>query len=212
MAGESSARSTPTPLRRRIHLLERAASRSFTTAESSTRNGDDDEEEEDDGELISPPTSFEAVYEEGELEEEDDDDEEHTSTVRGEAPHEEEEEDDDGPPASRPWYKPSLSVLIALAPPIGNWLTGGDHLKDFCCSYCLYFISTSSSRCPGACTTRPVRAAHPPPPWPPPHPHRRPCQILTPHLELSCSSLPPRAPPRRPPPPLPRLLLHLQYR
>ncbi|KAJ7833004.1 hypothetical protein B0H14DRAFT_2801682, partial [Mycena olivaceomarginata] len=26
--------------------------------------------------------------------------------------------------------KPSVPVLLALAPPIGNWLTGGDHLKD----------------------------------------------------------------------------------
>ncbi|KAJ7657693.1 hypothetical protein DFH06DRAFT_1196946, partial [Mycena polygramma] len=33
-------------------------------------------------------------------------------------------------PDARPWYKPSIPVLLALAPPIGNWLTGGDHLKD----------------------------------------------------------------------------------
>ncbi|KAJ7622483.1 hypothetical protein FB45DRAFT_753270 [Roridomyces roridus] len=34
------------------------------------------------------------------------------------------------PPTSSSWYKPSYTVLLALAPPIANWLTGGDHLKD----------------------------------------------------------------------------------
>ncbi|KAK6977246.1 hypothetical protein R3P38DRAFT_3476671 [Favolaschia claudopus] len=38
------------------------------------------------------------------------------------------DDDEHGPP--RPWYKPSLPIVFALAPPIGNWITGGDHLKD----------------------------------------------------------------------------------
>ncbi|KAJ7833007.1 hypothetical protein B0H14DRAFT_1170116 [Mycena olivaceomarginata] len=33
-------------------------------------------------------------------------------------------------PPPHAWYKPSVPVLLALAPPIGNWLTGGDHVKD----------------------------------------------------------------------------------
>ncbi|KAJ7787548.1 hypothetical protein B0H14DRAFT_2952955, partial [Mycena olivaceomarginata] len=50
---------------------------------------------------------------------------------------EDEDEDEDGgeedyhdTPAPHPWYKSSVPVLLALAPPIGNWLTGGDHVKD----------------------------------------------------------------------------------
>ncbi|KAJ7875476.1 hypothetical protein B0H14DRAFT_3130660 [Mycena olivaceomarginata] len=137
----SSARAPPAtnPLRRRMHLLERAASRSFTTAESSTRNGDveDDDDEFELGSAgegdnaQSPPTSFEGGY----------DDEEAAETVahHEEDAREEDEEDEasDGgedhyhdTPAPHPWYKPSVPVLLALAPPIGNWLTGGDHVKD----------------------------------------------------------------------------------
>jgi hypothetical protein len=129
-----------------MHLLERPASRSFTTAESSTRNGDveDDEDEFELGSAgegdnaQSPPTSFEAGYDE------DDAQEEAGSVAETAARHEEdgrEEDDEDSDengseehyhdtPAPHPWYKPSVPVLLALAPPIGNWLTGGDHVKD----------------------------------------------------------------------------------
>ncbi|KAJ7938558.1 hypothetical protein B0H13DRAFT_2301589 [Mycena leptocephala] len=52
-------------------------------------------------------------------------------TLERPAPHTPPHDNDDShPPAARPWYQPSLPVLLALAPPIGNWLTGGDHLKD----------------------------------------------------------------------------------
>ncbi|KAJ7833010.1 hypothetical protein B0H14DRAFT_3142700 [Mycena olivaceomarginata] len=82
----------------------------------------------------SPPTSFEGEY----------DDEEAGSGAETAARHEagreedeDEDEDSDGgeehypdTPAPHPWYKPSVPVLLALAPPIGNWLTGGDHVKD----------------------------------------------------------------------------------
>ncbi|KAJ6458828.1 hypothetical protein C8R47DRAFT_1226857 [Mycena vitilis] len=45
--------------------------------------------------------------------------------------HEEDEVEREGYDTldARPWYKPSIPVLLALAPPIGNWLTGGDHLR-----------------------------------------------------------------------------------
>lgn len=33
------------------------------------------------------------------------------------------------PGASKAWYEFDLAVIIALASPIGNWLTGGDHVK-----------------------------------------------------------------------------------
>ncbi|KAJ7937687.1 hypothetical protein B0H13DRAFT_2302517 [Mycena leptocephala] len=51
----------------------------------------------------------------------------HPAAPSTSTPH---DNDDSHPPAARPWYQPSLPVLLALAPPIGNWLTGGDHLKD----------------------------------------------------------------------------------
>ncbi|KAJ6600352.1 hypothetical protein DFH09DRAFT_1355661 [Mycena vulgaris] len=126
MTGESSARLSSTPLRRRMHILERA-SRSFTTAESSTRNGDD---EDDMQPLPSPPTSHD-VYEEEDEEEEEQGSSGDDGFAQRAAPLEAHQGEDSYPlPEANPWYKPSIPVLIALAPPIGNWLTGGDHIKD----------------------------------------------------------------------------------
>ncbi|KAF9238459.1 hypothetical protein BU15DRAFT_88321 [Melanogaster broomeanus] len=34
------------------------------------------------------------------------------------------------PPLSPAWYEFDLSVMLALVSPIGNWLTGGDHVKN----------------------------------------------------------------------------------
>jgi hypothetical protein len=35
------------------------------------------------------------------------------------------------PPSTRTsWYEFDLSVVVALVSPIGNWLTGGDHVKN----------------------------------------------------------------------------------
>lgn len=33
-------------------------------------------------------------------------------------------------PTSRAWYEFDLAVVAALVSPIGNWLTGGDHIKN----------------------------------------------------------------------------------
>ncbi|KAF8153824.1 hypothetical protein B0H34DRAFT_719260 [Crassisporium funariophilum] len=33
-------------------------------------------------------------------------------------------------PATRAWYEFDLAVVVALVSPIGNWLTGGDHVKN----------------------------------------------------------------------------------
>ncbi|KAJ7875480.1 hypothetical protein B0H14DRAFT_3437035 [Mycena olivaceomarginata] len=176
----SSARAPPAKnaLRRRMHLLERAASRSFTTAESSTRNGDI-EDEDDEFELgsagegdnaQSPPTSFEGGYE----------DEEAAETVAhheedGREEEDEEDEDEDGgeeyyhdTPAPHPWYKPSAPVLLALAPPIGNWLTGGDHVKDLLLLLLLVFYLHQIS--PGPSIMPPAPAARPPRVTPTPTP------------------------------------------
>jgi hypothetical protein len=115
--------------------------RSFTTAESST---DDEFELGSEGEgdnAQSPPTSFEGWYE----------DEEAAETVshheEGAREEEDEDEDSDGgeehyhdTPAPHAWYKPSFPVLLALAPPIGNWLTGGDHVKDLLLLLLVFYL------------------------------------------------------------------------
>ena len=31
---------------------------------------------------------------------------------------------------TRAWYEFDLAVVVALVSPVGNWLTGGDHVKD----------------------------------------------------------------------------------
>lgn len=33
-------------------------------------------------------------------------------------------------PNTRAWYEFDLAVVVALVSPIGNWLTGGDHIKN----------------------------------------------------------------------------------
>jgi hypothetical protein len=33
-------------------------------------------------------------------------------------------------PNTRSWYEFDLAVVVALVSPIGNWLTGGDHVKN----------------------------------------------------------------------------------
>ncbi|KAJ7787545.1 hypothetical protein B0H14DRAFT_3892996 [Mycena olivaceomarginata] len=78
----------------------------------------------------SPPTSFEAGYEDEEAAETVAHHEEDAREEEEEEDEDEDEEDYHDTPAPHPWYKPSVPVLLALAPPIGNWLTGGDHVKD----------------------------------------------------------------------------------
>ncbi|KAJ7737178.1 hypothetical protein DFH07DRAFT_985756 [Mycena maculata] len=135
MVVETSARVSSTPLRRRMHILERA-SHSFTTAESTTRNGDADDESEDMPPLPSPPTSHEYGYDEEEEEEQEQvsngEDAGTSGTPQSAASFAKTHKEDEEHPLHTPgpWYKPSYPVLFALVSPIGNWLTGGDHLKD----------------------------------------------------------------------------------
>ncbi|KAJ7787761.1 hypothetical protein B0H14DRAFT_276842 [Mycena olivaceomarginata] len=141
--------------------LERAASRSFTTAESSTRNGDveDDDEFElgsagEGDNAQSPPTSFEAGHA---------DEEAGSGAETAARDEEDEDEDEDGgedhyheTPAPHPWYKPALPVLLTLAPPIGNWLTGGDHVKDLLLLLLLVFYLHQIVEVPDPSTTPPA--------------------------------------------------------
>jgi hypothetical protein len=48
----------------------------------------------------------------------------HTRNLRRRSPQR-----DPMSPQSRAWYEFDLAVVVALVSPIGNWLTGGDHIK-----------------------------------------------------------------------------------
>ena len=39
-------------------------------------------------------------------------------------------DDDSSPTRSRAWYEFDLAVVVALVSPVGNWVTGGDHIKN----------------------------------------------------------------------------------
>ncbi|KAJ7787551.1 hypothetical protein B0H14DRAFT_3505348 [Mycena olivaceomarginata] len=144
------------PLQRRTHLRERAASRSFTTAESSTRNGeveDDDDEFElgsagEGDNAQSPPPSFEAGTG-GRRTRRIQIQMKSTTTIR--------------PP------RPPSPVLLALAPPIGNWFTGGDHVKDLLLVFYLQIIEVPWSLYHAARPRRPPapRETNPDPPTSP---------------------------------------------
>ncbi|KAJ7438662.1 hypothetical protein B0H11DRAFT_2293778 [Mycena galericulata] len=111
-----SSSSTPSVLCQRIHALERVHGRAFTatTADSSsTRFGDGsdlDIDMEVDGCGWGGVTHVCVA-----------------ADVRG---RKRTGAEDDPVRNPRAWYQPSLPVLLALAPPIGNWLTGGDHVKN----------------------------------------------------------------------------------
>ena len=46
--------------------------------------------------------------------------------------HRRQTRDDSTPmsPHSKAWYEFDLAVVVALVSPVGNWLTGGDHIKN----------------------------------------------------------------------------------
>lgn len=42
---------------------------------------------------------------------------------------------------SRAWYEFDLAVLVALVSPVGNWLTGGDHIKNlFLIMFLIFYL------------------------------------------------------------------------
>ncbi|KAK7022514.1 hypothetical protein R3P38DRAFT_2961237 [Favolaschia claudopus] len=189
-ARPSSSSSTNALRKRGYHLLERA-SRSLTAAESSARSDDendrDNEREEESQSLPSPVTSYEETGYHDEEEGAEDDEEEGEKAAPGAL-------DDDGIPppadahltgyfqddetgeiddedgAARPWYKPSLPIILALAPPIGNWLTGGDHLKDLVLLLLLIFYLHQLVEVPWSLyrSARPKRSPTPSTPTPSP--------------------------------------------
>ncbi|KAK7022509.1 hypothetical protein R3P38DRAFT_2961206, partial [Favolaschia claudopus] len=141
-ARPSSASSTNILRQRGYHLPERA-SHSFTAAETNARSDGSDNDNVNDQEESRSLPSPTGYYDEEEGAEDDEGEGEKAAPgaldddsgppaadahLIGYFQADEIDDDEHGPP--RPWYKPSLPIILALAPPIGNWLTGGDHLKD----------------------------------------------------------------------------------
>ncbi|KAJ6617181.1 hypothetical protein B0H10DRAFT_2034435 [Mycena sp. CBHHK59/15] len=123
MSAETIARVSVSALRRRIHMLGGASARSLASTDTLTVRSDFIGAGPAEDAFTSPATSYE--YDEC-----DDEIEEEVSDGGGETAELNYEEELSDPPAPPAWYQPSLPVLAALAPPIGNWLTGGDHVKD----------------------------------------------------------------------------------
>ncbi|KAK6977231.1 hypothetical protein R3P38DRAFT_3295541 [Favolaschia claudopus] len=189
-ARPSSSSSSTNALRKRgYHLLERA-SRSFTAAEPNARSDDEndnDNEQEESQSLPSPVTSYEETgyhdEEEGAEDDAEGDEDEKAAPgaldadgspaaadahLTGYFQDDEIDDDEHGPP--RPWYKPSLPIILALAPPIGNWLTGGDHLKDLVLLLLLIFYLHQLIEIPWSLyrSARPRRSPTPSTPTPSP--------------------------------------------
>ncbi|KAL4071304.1 hypothetical protein V8B97DRAFT_1871274 [Scleroderma yunnanense] len=67
--------------------------------------------------------------------------------------------------SSRAWYEFDLSVMVALASPVGNWLTGGDHVKNLFLILLLIFYLHQLIEVPWSLyqLSRPRRRAFSPP-------------------------------------------------
>ncbi|KAF7309954.1 OTU domain-containing protein [Mycena indigotica] len=134
MASSSRASTSATPLRRRTHTLNNR--RSSSTA-SSTIRPDESTDQEADETLPSPPTSLVEEENDTETEQYADDEGDEEQAALPDAGNESEDEIEEY--HHRPWYKPSLPVLLPLAASFGNWLTGGDQLKDIALLLLLMF-------------------------------------------------------------------------
>ncbi|KAF8809930.1 hypothetical protein BYT27DRAFT_7135760 [Phlegmacium glaucopus] len=146
MSTKISAVQPEMPLRRRIRILERASSlssladakiipemkhhdsvediapSSFTDYESRSDTSGSDNEGEKAGEKDERPKGLEKPEQSRHL----------RPTVDTTNVHRRHTHDDSDPmsPYSRAWYEFDLAVVVALVSPVGNWLTGGDHIKN----------------------------------------------------------------------------------
>ncbi|KAI3603907.1 hypothetical protein WG66_004412 [Moniliophthora roreri] len=125
----SQAQST---LRRRMHVLENAhkqASRREETQTEETVLSHTDYES-----ASGSDSSGEHIEEEENHEEDVEVDREQPSLHRSVSEEHERRRTEPIPSHSLPddsaWYKFDLTVVAALVSPIGNWLTGGDHIKN----------------------------------------------------------------------------------
>lgn len=121
------------PLRKRISALERASS--LAADAKIIPEMKHDESVEDIG-LSSFTTDYESQSDTSGSGNDDDKAGEEHEHPEGLEEHEHSRhrhhthDDDSSPTRSRAWYEFDLAVLVALVSPAGNWLTGGDHVKD----------------------------------------------------------------------------------
>lgn len=138
MVAETTAKPTQKPLRRRMHILERA--QSLSSIASSDTNSPVMTKAEDgaDETAQSSPTDYETDSESS-------DDMGHegsdapskasaqpTPLPRIDTSRQYADASSSSPvsASTRAWYEFDLAVVVALVSPIGNWLTGGDHIKN----------------------------------------------------------------------------------
>ena len=128
----SSAIRPEMPLRKRIRALERASSLAADAKIIPDMKHDDSVED-------IAPSSFTTDYESqtdtsGSENDDDKVGEEHghpeVLEEHEHSPHRRTHDDDLSPYRSRAWYEFDLAVVVALVSPVGNWLTGGDHIKN----------------------------------------------------------------------------------
>ena len=124
----TSAIRSEMPLRKRIRALERASSLAADAQIIPEMKHDDSVED-------IAPSSFTTDYESqsdtsGSYNDDDKAGEEHPEGLE-EHEHSRHRHihDGDSTPRSRAWYEFDLAVVVALVSPVGNWLTGGDHVK-----------------------------------------------------------------------------------
>ena len=122
------------PLRKRMRVLERASSLSSLAADAKIIP---DMKHHDSVEDIAPSsfTDYESGSDTSGSENGDDKVGEEHGQPEGleeheHSPHRRRSRDDSSPTTrSRAWYEFDLAVVVALVSPVGNWLTGGDHIK-----------------------------------------------------------------------------------
>ena len=135
----------PASLRKRSRILQKAHS-TKQTAGSPDSNGIaiPDTKAKRADKAVSPesPTVYESPEEVSDYDEEQSEAEEMYEQEQASKPHRRptlntaglERRSSQDPelmsPTSRAWYEFDLAVVVALVSPIGNWLTGGDHVKN----------------------------------------------------------------------------------
>jgi hypothetical protein len=121
------------PLRKRISALERASSLAADAKIIPEMKHDDSLED------IAPSsftTDYESQSDTSGSDNGDDKVDEEQEHPEGLEEHEHSrhrrhsQDDDYSSTRSRAWYEFDLAVVVALVSPVGNWLTGGDHIKN----------------------------------------------------------------------------------
>ncbi|KDR78088.1 hypothetical protein GALMADRAFT_245090 [Galerina marginata CBS 339.88] len=125
------------PLRKRLRLLERTHSlTNLNTAGTSDGKISDLKMRDGDkgGDPPESPTDFESHSDSSDEHsyEEENHDKQQRPTVDTTNLHKPRSHKEHSPmsPNTRAWYEFDLAVVVALVSPIGNWLTGGDHVKN----------------------------------------------------------------------------------